>query len=179
MSQQVVQSYANAFYEMANESGKTNRFMEEIESLAPIFKDAEVGQFFKSPLFTNQEKESAIETSVGPSVDADLLDFLKLLARNGRIGFLSQIVEEFKENCSGGKGIKKGEVLSATELSPAEKQGLQEAIEKTLNLKVNLDFKVSKELLGGIEARVAGYIIEDSLKSNLKKLNESLKRSSN
>ncbi len=179
MSQQVVQSYANAFYEMASESGKTNRFMEEIEALAPLFKDAEVGPFFKSPLFTNQEKESAIEASMGPSVDADLLDFLKLLARNGRIGFLSQIVEEFKENCSGGKGIKKGEVLSATELSASEKQGLQEAIEKALNLKMNLEFKVSKELLGGIEARVAGYIIEDSLRSNLKKLNESLKRSSN
>lgn len=179
MSQQVVQSYANAFYEMAHESGKTNRFMEEIEALAPLFKETEVGQFFKSPLFTNQEKEAAIDASVGASVDTDLLDFLKLLARNGRIGFLSQIVEEFKENCSGGKGIKKGEVLSAAELSAAEKQGLQEAIEKALNLKVQLDFKVSKELLGGIEARVAGYIIEDSLKSNLKKLNESLKRSSN
>jgi F-type H+-transporting ATPase subunit delta len=179
MSLQVVQSYANAFFEMANESGKTNRFMQEIEILTPLFLEAEVVQFFKSPLFSNNEKEKVIDETVGNKIDADLCDFLKLLARNGRIGFLSQIVEEFKESCSGGKGIKKGEVLSATELTPAEKQSLQEAIEKKLNLKVQLDFKTSPDILGGVEARVGSYIIEDSLKSNLKKLNDSLKRSSN
>jgi F-type H+-transporting ATPase subunit delta len=179
MSLQVVQSYANAFFEMANESGKANRFIEEIEILTPLFSDAEVVQFFRSPLFTNKEKETVIEDTLGNKIDKDLSDFLKLLARNGRIGFLSQIVEEFKENCSGGQGIKKGEVLSATELTSAEKQSFQEAIEKKLNIKVQLDFKTSPEILGGVEARVGSYIIEDSLKSNLKKLNDSLKRSSN
>ena len=179
MSQQVVQSYANAFYEMANESGKANRFIEEAEMLAPIFQDTEVVQFFKSPIFTANEKEKTVETALNGTADGDLVDFLKLLARNGRISFLNQIIEEFKESCSGGQGIKKGEVVSAAALSDAEKKSLQDAIEKKLNFKVQLTYKTSATLMGGVEARVGSYLIEDSLKSNLQKLNDSLKRSSN
>lgn len=179
MSQQVVQSYANAFYEMANEAGKANRFSEEIDSLLPVFRDSEIVQFFKSPLFTSADKEAVVESALGGKADADLVDFIKLLARNGRLSYLSQIIEEFKESFTGGKGTKKGEVLSAEDLSDTEKKNLQDAIEKKLNMKVQLDFKTSKDILGGIEARVGSYIIEDSIKSNLKKLNESLKRSSN
>ncbi len=179
MSQQVVQSYANAFFEMANEAGKANRFSEEIEAILPLFRETEIVQFFKSPIFSSADKESVVEAALGGKADTDLVDFIKLLARNGRLGFLSQIIEEFRESCSGGKGLKKGEVFSAEELPESEKKSLQEAIEKKLNMKLQLEFKTSKEIMGGIEARVGGYIIEDSIKSNLKKLNESLKRSSN
>jgi F-type H+-transporting ATPase subunit delta len=179
MSTQVVQSYANAFYEMANETGKANRFVEAVEGLVPAFSDPEVIQFFKSPLFTAIEKEQAVVAALDSKIDTDLMDFIKLLARNGRMGYFSQIIEEFKENCSGEAGLKKGEVVSATALSDAEKKSLQDAIEKKLNLKVNLEFKTSPEIMGGFEARVGSFMIEDSLKSNLQKLNESLKRSSN
>ena len=126
MSTQVVQSYANAFYEMANEVGKATHFVEEIEALAPVFNDSEIVKFFKSPIFSAQEKETAVENALSGKADADLIDFLKLLARNGRIGFLSQIVDEFKQSCSGGKGAKRGEVVSAASLSDGERKSLQE-----------------------------------------------------
>lgn len=179
MSTQVVHSYANAFYEMASETGKANRFIDEIEGLAPAFSDPEIIQFFKSPLFSAAEKEKAVDAALTSKLDGDLVDFVKLLARNGRIGYMTQIIEEFKENCSGGASLKKGEVVSAEPMSEAEKKSLQEAIEKKLNFKVQLEFKTSPEIMGGFEARVGSYMIEDSLKSNLQKLNDSLKRSSN
>jgi len=179
MSTQVVQSYATAFYEMANEAGKATRFVDEIEALKPVFSDPAIVSFFKSPLFSSNEKEKLVEEALQGKTDAELIDFIKLLARNGRLGFLSEIIEEYKQSCTGDQGIKKGEVLSATALTDAEKKNLQEAIEKKLNTKLQLDFKTSPQILGGIEARVGSYIIEDSLKSNLQKLNDSLKRSSN
>lgn len=178
MSSQVVQSYASAFYEMANESGKASRFSEEIDQLIPVFKDPEVVAFFKSPVFSAVEKENVIEQTLGGKLDATLADFIKLLAKNGRLGLFTQIIEEFKENTSGGKGAKRGEVFSSSELSDSEKQNIKAAIEKKLNLEVNLDFKVKSDLIGGIEAKVGSYMIEDSLSSNLKNLNDSLKRSS-
>ncbi len=178
MSTQVVHSYANAFYEMASETGKANRFVEEIEALVPVFSDSEIIQFFKSPLFSIVEKEKAVVAALDTKVDEDLVDFIKLLARNGRMGVLSQIIEEFKENCSGGQSLKKGGVVSADPLSDAEKTSLQNAIEKKLNFKVQLEFTTNPEIMGGFEARVGSYMIEDSLKSNLQKLNDSLKRSS-
>jgi len=177
MSSQVIQSYASAFYEMANESGKANSFLADVEQLTPVFKDAEVSSFFKSPLFSAADKEKVIEQAFGGKLDSTLGDFLKLLAKNGRLGLFPQIIEEFKQTASGGKGAKRGEVYSSNELSETEKQNIKAAIEKKLNTQVSLDFQVKPELIGGIEAKVGSYIIEDSLSSNLRNLNDSLKRS--
>lgn len=178
MSSQIVQSYASAFYEMATESGKAGRFNEEVDILIPVFKDPEVVAFFKSPIFSPVDKQNVIEQALGGKLDATLADFLKLLAKNGRIGLFPQIIEEFKESASDGKGQKKGEVFSSAELSDSEKKNIKEAIEKKLDAQVNLEFKVKPDLIGGVEAKVGSYIFEDSLRSNLKKLNDSLKRSS-
>jgi F-type H+-transporting ATPase subunit delta len=162
---------------MASEAGKAGSFVADVEQLIPVFKDSETIAFFKSPLFSAADKEKTIETALGGKLDATLADFLKLLAKNGRLGLFPQIIEEFKESASGGKGAKRGEVFSSSELSDSEKQNITAAIEKKLNTQVNLDFKVKADLIGGIEAKVGSYIIEDSLSSSLRNLNDSLKRS--
>jgi F-type H+-transporting ATPase subunit delta len=149
-----------------------------VDVLIPIFKDPEVVSFFKSPLFSPLDKENVITQALGGKLDGVLADFLKLLAKNGRIGLFPQIIDEFKESSAGGKGVKKGEVYSPSALNDSEKQNIKEAIEKKLNIQVNLDYQVNPDLIGGIEAKVGSFIFEDSLRSNLKKLNDSLKRSS-
>jgi F-type H+-transporting ATPase subunit delta len=178
MSSQAVQAYATAFYEMSKEGGKANSFADDASSLALAFKDPEILMFFKSPLYSVEDKEAVVAKALGGKVDSLLSDFINLLAKNGRLGLFPSIIEEFKDATSGGKGQKKGEVFSATELSETEKKNLQQSIEKKLGTSVSLGFKVNPDLIGGIEARVGSYIIEDSLKSNLEKLNDSLKRSS-
>jgi F-type H+-transporting ATPase subunit delta len=177
MSSQAVSAYATAFYEMSKESGKANTFAEDATNLATAFKDPEILHFFKSPLYSLEDKEAVVAKALGGKVDVLLSDFINLLAKNGRLDIFPNIIEEFIDASSGGKSSKKGEVFSATELSDTEKKSLQQSIEKKLGTSVNLGFKVDSSLIGGIEARVGSYIIEDSLKSNLEKLNDSLKRS--
>lgn len=174
----VVQSYASAFYDMAQETGKTNRFVEEVDALIPVFKDPEILAFFKSPIIPTQEKEAVITAAVGSKLDDVLADFIKLLAKNGRLALFPEIIEQFKESCGGASGAKRGDVFTSSELSDVEKQNIKDAIQKKLGFDVNLDFKLKPELMGGLEAKVGSYIIEDSLQSNLRKLNDSLKRSS-
>jgi len=177
MSSQIVQSYASALLEMANEAGKANRFAEEVDALIPVFQDPEVVSFFKSPLFAAADKEKVVADTFGSKVDGTLADFLKLLAKNGRIGYFPQIMSEFKQNMAGGSGQKKGEVVSAVELPDAEKKSIQSVLEKKLGTPVSLEFKVQSDLIAGVETRVGSYVVEDNLKSELTKLNDTLKRS--
>jgi F-type H+-transporting ATPase subunit delta len=178
MNSQAVQSYASAFFEIAQENGKNGTFADNAESLVSAFKDPEVVAFFKSPIYSVEEKELVVNKALEGKVDPLLGGFIKLLAKNGRLNLFPSIMEEFKDAASGGKGAKKGEVFSASDLTDAEKKSIQQAIEKKLNMPVSLDFKTKPELMGGIEARVGSFMIEDSLKSDLDKLNDSLKRSS-
>lgn len=177
MNGQAIHSYATAFYEMFQESGKANTFAEEADNLAQAISDPEIVAFFKSPIYSAQDKENLVAQALGGKLDGLLADFVKLLAKNGRLHLFPQILQEFKDT-AGGKGLKKGTVYSAADLSDAEKKSIQSSIEKKLGIQVSLDFKIKPELIGGVEAHVGSYIIEDSLKSNLEKLNDSLKRSS-
>jgi F-type H+-transporting ATPase subunit delta len=179
MSSQIVQSYATAFCEMAQEEGKVNRFIEEIEMLVPVFKDPEVTSFFKSPIFSAMDKEAVVTKALGGgSLDPVMSDFIKLLAKNGRLHLFQEIILQFKDSCAGQKGVR-GEIFISEDMSSAEKENIQKAIEKKLDTHLQAEFTVDKSLCGGVEARVGSYIIEDSLKSNLQKMGESLKRSSN
>lgn len=176
---EVVSSYASAFCEMAQEQGKVARFVEEVAMLVPIFKDKDVTNFFRSPVFSAQDKEAAITMALGTStLDPVMADFIKLLAKNGRLHLFPEIIEQFKDTCTGEKGMR-GEITISEELSATEKSSIQKAIEKKLGKTLIADFKVDKEIRGGVDAKVGSYIIEDSLKSNLQKMGESLKRSSN
>ena len=114
----------------------------------------------------------------GVTMDAAMSDFIKLLAKNGRLHLFPEIIEQFKSSCAGQKGVR-GEIVVSDDMSAAEKENIQKAIEKKLGMNLQAEFKVDKSLRGGVEAKVGGYVIEDSLRSNLQKMGESLKRSSN
>lgn len=177
---QLVATYSSSLYDLSKDAGTTNRLVEELDALAPIFKEKEVQQFFNSPITSALDKETALLKAIGDKVDKSILDFLKLLAKNNRLGLLPEIIEAFKESCAmSGKGLRRGEVSSATELSASEKSNLQQSIEKKLGFPVSLDFKINPELVGGIEAKVGSYVISDSLKSGITRMNESLKRRTN
>ncbi|MCB9072668.1 MAG: ATP synthase F1 subunit delta [Bdellovibrionaceae bacterium] len=179
MSSQVVQSYASAFCEMAQEQGKVNRFIEEVQGIIPVFKEKDVMSFFKSPLFSSSEKEDVVTKALGSTaMDPVMADFIKLLAKNGRLHLFAQIIEEFQGSCAGQRGAR-GEISISQEMPAAEKEQIQKAIEKKLSMPIQAEFKVDKNLHGGVEAKVGSYIIEDSLRSNLQKMGETLKRSSN
>lgn len=177
MSMQLVHSYSTALYEMGQEKNKTANFEQALASLKPVFEDPEVLDFFKSPIYSTEDKEKVINNAVEGKVDKEFLDFLKLLAKNDRLGLLPQIVENYQDCCCTGESTRKGQVVSALELSPEEQQKIKKSIEDKLGFPVTLEFSVDPSLAGGIEARVGSYLIEDSLKSGLRRLNESLKRS--
>lgn len=179
MSSQIIQSYAGAFSEMANEENKVAKFVEEVAMLTPIFKDTEVMNFFKSPVYSAADKETVVAQALGSaSLDPVMSDFIKLLAKNGRLHLFPQIMERFRGLSTGETGLR-GEILMGEELTATEKSNIQKAIEKKLGATVIADFKLDANLGAGVEARVGSYLIEDSIRSNLQKMGESLKRSSN
>ena len=80
--------------------------------------------------------------------------FLQLLAKNSRLDMIPHIVRAFQEVLSKKTGILTGIVHSATELNDLEKSEIKQNIESKLSQKVELNFQVKKEMIGGIEAKV-------------------------
>lgn len=177
MSAQLIQTYSTALYEAGKEADKTTSFEASLEAIKPVFEDEQIMQFFNSPVCSSEEKEAVVVKAFADKVDGKFLDFLKLLAKNDRLSLLPEIVDNYQECCCSGENVRKGTVTSASVLSPDEQSTITKCIEEKLGFPVALEYSVDAKLGAGIEARVGSYLIEDSLKSGLQRLKDTLKRS--
>ena len=105
--------------------------------------------------------------------DKVLENFVRILAQNGDLGKHEEIEREFRKLKLSGEGIKEAEVTLAKEIE------INHAIINELNQavggKLEIKKKVDESLIGGMVVRVDDTLIDASIKTQLNKLNQSLK----
>lgn len=101
-------------------------------------------------------------------------NFLRVLLKNGRLTELSQINERFAAELEERNGIVSAEIVSARELPDGERSELRSNLEKLSGKKVNINFNIDAELIGGIVARLGSTVYDGSVKTQLENLREQL-----
>lgn len=169
--------YATALYEATAQTKQEMQTLETLQALAEsLEQNKEATALLSSPLLTEEQKTSILVQSLGSALTDELKNLIALLAKNNRLDQIPNIVEAFKQKFSAEKGIISGDVFSAVELSDDEKLKVKKSIEKKLAAIVELKFQVKPSMIGGIEARVGSFIFEDSVQSNMQKLNDFITR---
>lgn len=169
--------YAKAVFELAVDNRTQAKVFDDLRALNELFSDKTVLEFLTSPLVPSVEKEKALKAAIGGKGAAqEVVDLVMLLARKDRLAIFSDIVRSFEAEIDAANNVSRGTVRSATTLAPAERQRLEQTIEKTLNKKVILTYKVDPAVIGGLVAEVGSYTFDDSITSHLRRMNEDLKR---
>ena len=70
--------------------------------------------------------------------------------------------------------IKRGIVYSTIKLTSSQLKGMERKISKMLNANVTLRNIIDENLLGGFKIQVEDYILDDSMKTRLSKLKETI-----
>ena len=170
---QVVERYATALYEVTQAKGLVAQTLEVLEALQISLEDhGELAPFLSTPLISSAEKEETLKKLVGEALNDDLAAFLSLVVKNKRTTEFPQIVEAYRARVTQAKGVERGKVRSAIELTDEEKQKVQGAIQQKLQKDLHLTYVVDPEMIGGIEAQVGSFIFEDSIKNHMQKLND-------
>lgn len=170
--------YSKAAYGLAAESKNQEKVFADLRSLSEIFeKNPEIKEFMASPLIKPQEKIAAFEKSfsnAGLSKEAHQL--LILLADKERLPIFEQVFQGFQNLLDKANGVSRGTVRSATALAAGDRQQIESIVEKAINKKVIMTYKVDTSVIGGLVAQVGSYTFDDSIDAHLRKLNEELKR---
>ncbi len=90
------------------------------------------------------------------------------------IHLLNQIIQQYGVICEQDEKTVKVKITTAKELDFVEKNELLNAIENSLNKKVDLDNLVNPGILGGAQLRIGNMIIDGSIATRLEKLEKSL-----
>ena len=76
--------------------------------------------------------------------------------------------------CSQKRGEVKASLISSKELSSAELDEISKDLSKSMGSIIKFDYKVDKDLIGGLKLQLGSFMIDTSVKNKLKKYEQSM-----
>ena len=108
------------------------------------------------------------------SFSKNLKNFFLLLIKKRRIFFVKKISESFLKLCSKRRGELKASLISSKELSPEELNKISNDFSESMGSTIKFDYKVDKELIGGLKLQLGSFMIDTSVKNKLKKYEQAM-----
>jgi F-type H+-transporting ATPase subunit delta len=168
--------YAAALADVALEQKAADRVKDDLAAFTEAFSSAaDLRIFLESPAAAREAKSKVIETiaarmELAPAVR----NFVQVLVDHGRMEMLPEIQQAFHGELNNRLGIAEAEVVSARELSAAEKQRLTVALERRTGKKIEARFRGDASLVGGTVVRVGSTVYDGSVREQLTRLREQL-----
>ncbi len=176
--------YASAAFDVARDAGRLGDWAHALGVAATVAADPEALAAFAAPkLGPGRRAELVVDVVRAADADAGALlgdgaglNFVKLLAENGRLAILPEIARLFDELRADEENTVDVEVVSAVELDDAIRERLTAALAKRLGRDVRLHCAVDDDLLGGAIIRANDLVIDGSIRTRLGKLADALTR---
>ena len=88
--------------------------------------------------------------------------------------FVNKIIESFLRLCSQKRGEIKASLISSKELSQTELNDISTDLSKSMESTLKFDYKVDKELIGGLKLQLGSIMIDTSIRNKLKKYEQAM-----
>ena len=172
----IAQRYAAALADVALERKKPEDLKRDLAAFAEVFEEsAPLRNFLESPAVSGEAKRGALEKiATKMELDDAVRNFVYVLVDHRRTEMLREIEKAFGEELNARLGIADAEIISARELSSAERKELTAALERRTGKKIDARFVEDKTLLGGAVVRVGSTIYDGSVREQLNRLREEL-----
>jgi len=171
----VARPYAKAAFKFADESKTTAEWSAMLAFSAAVMSDRFMAAALDNPQLTADKKAEVFIGVCGDKLNAAGKKFIHQLAENKRLKTLPQISALFENLLAEQQRKQDVRVVSAFELSSAEKESLKRALGKKLGKEVSLQSEVDKTLIGGVVIRAGDLVIDGSVRGKLQQLSHVLK----
>lgn len=171
----IASRYAEAIFQVGEESNSTTKLYEELNAVLDILKsDKNFYNVLKSPLISKGEKKEIIENVFNDRIENDLKNFFKILIDKERISSLELIQKSFKELLNEKNNVIEGKAITAVPMSEEEIKKLEENLSSKYNTNIVLENIVDKTILGGVLVRLGNKEIDGTIKTRLENLKQEL-----
>ena len=170
----VESEYAKAVYELALEENKVDLFWDLFVAVDKTNDDPDYRKIMASPMVAKERKKAMIKT-IYHNFDETFLNFMYVLVDHDRVNNFDAIGHEYRKLVRKDNHILFIDVLSAKELTNAQKKKLTSSLEMHYkNKKLDFKFIVKPDLIGGVQIISNGVSIDMSLKASLGRIKEDL-----
>lgn len=170
----VAMMYAQALFRAALDEKCEDAVFEEMVSL----KDS----FDENPLLWNQLSRPIDDDNLVMPIIEQLIkkahfsnvlsQTLRLVTENKRIGLLALIADDYKKLYYQHKGIIEVTVDTVVKLDTKQSNKLKQIMEDKLKAPVILNYRIKPEILGGLALSFDSFLIDDTLSTKIKNLEQ-------
>lgn len=174
----IASRYAKSLIDLAQEQGKLERVLEDINSLKEAVKNRDFYLLLKSPIINGTKKLQIFNTLFEGKFDEMTLGFARIAISKGREAVLPEIADEFIQQY---KVIQHISTVTLTTAVPLGADALAKIKEKLLGSKVTddkveIETKVDPDIIGGFVIEFDDQLYDASVAHQMEKLKKEFSR---
>jgi len=177
IEKRVAKCWGQALFSIAKEQDKVEQWYEELSAVCTVLHDnPQFEQLLTGRMINGKVKRQMIQEFFGSRLSSPVLEMLFLLIDKNREDYVPAISQAYKDLIDESTGVLPAEVVTASAPTAAEEERLRQALCQIFKRDVRLHFTVDKNLIGGITVKVNDLVYDGSIRRQLDKLEEELRK---
>ena len=175
-STETSERYSRALFEVSKDANELEKVEADVNKFQLLLTSSyEIKNFIKDPTQNTIDQGKVINLLAEKlEFSKNLKNFFLLLIKKRRIFFVKKISESFLRLCSIKRGEIKASLISSKELSNAELDSISKDLSNSMGSTLKFDYKVDKDLIGGLKLQLGSYMVDTSIKNKLKKYEQAM-----
>lgn len=172
----IARRYSAALADVVLQSGETETVKTELAAWTELFYEStDLQTVFSNPAINHSSKENVLEGLISKAKPSKATaNFLRVLLQNGRLTEIGEINERFDAVLQERGGVVSAEITSARDLPETERTEFKANLEKLTGKKVNINYAVNQDIIGGVVTRIGSTVYDGSVRTKLQNLKEQL-----
>lgn len=175
MAQLVREVYAQALYDATIDGNILENTYQDYKEIVSLLKaQPQLFDLFKSPKIDKQEKKLILTTVFEGQVQAELLNFLKILIDSRRTFYIIAIFEAFEAQYREHFKLQTAYIRTVTPLTPEQTKALSAKLGESTGLTIEVVNVIDPSVMGGMLIQIGDQVMDGSLKRKLSGLKDFL-----
>ena len=171
----IADRYAQALFEVGEETQTTSELYQELSELVKILNENnDFYSFLKSPLISCEDKKTVMQNIFENQLSDSMNNFLKIVIDKDRMSVIEKIKESYKRLLNDKNNVLEGTAITAVALSEEEIKDLEKNLSKKYNKNVTLTNIVDEAILGGVLVKLGNEEIDGTVRTRLSKMKKQL-----
>ena len=171
----IADRYAQALFEVGEETQTTSELYRELKQLVDILNEnKDLYNFLKSPLIGRYDKKNVMKNIFENQLSKNMNNFLKIVIDKDRMLAIRNIQETYKNLLNDKNNILEGTVITAVALNEKEIKDLEKNLSTKYNKNVTLTNVVDETILGGVLVKLGNEEIDGTVRTRLSKMKKQL-----
>jgi F-type H+-transporting ATPase subunit delta len=174
---EIARSYAQAFLNLIEESGRGESVLQELEELVSDVWDAnpEFAAMIGGGFLQEERREELLRKVLDGRADELVARFVRVVNRRDRLSLLPQIAQQARQLWDRQRQVIEVEVRSAVPLDDAQQLAILDRLRSQMpGRNPRLSTSVDPNILGGLILQIGDQMLDASLRTRLQKVREQI-----